>query len=207
MAVGGCRCQLRNALAIQPHFAEAHYNLGNALQELGRLDDAVACYHKALDIQPDFGAAHANLGTTFKKMGRPQDAIASCRNALAINPNFAEAHGIVGNALLELGQLKDAAASFHEALSITPGIAEIWNNLKLVTKALQFSESQEERRDDFYESGLSPAARASTDYALFEYYLDRFRPHEADESFTKAMAALPSETYDAPHGSIGIRSP
>ena len=47
--------------AIQPDFAEAHSNLGNALQELGRLEEAVASYRKALAIKPDYAEAHHNL--------------------------------------------------------------------------------------------------------------------------------------------------
>ncbi len=34
---------ITKALAIKPEYAEAHSNLGNALQDLERLDEAVAC--------------------------------------------------------------------------------------------------------------------------------------------------------------------
>ena len=70
-------------------------------------------------------------------------------------------------------------------------MAEAWNNLTFVTKALHFSEARQDRSGDFYKDGLSHAARATSDFAMLEYYLDGFRPHEADESFRKAMAALP----------------
>ena len=36
------------ALAIKTDYAEAHNSLGTALQVQGKLDDAVASYHKAL---------------------------------------------------------------------------------------------------------------------------------------------------------------
>ncbi len=44
----------RTALALKPDYAEAHNNLGNALKDLGRLEEAVATYHKALALKPDY---------------------------------------------------------------------------------------------------------------------------------------------------------
>ena len=35
--------------------------LGNALKDLGKLDDAVVSYNKALAITPDYAEAHSNL--------------------------------------------------------------------------------------------------------------------------------------------------
>ena len=52
---------ITRALAIKPDYAEAHSNLGNVLQHLGRLEEAVACYQKALDAKPDDAGAAAML--------------------------------------------------------------------------------------------------------------------------------------------------
>ena len=45
------------ALEIKPDYTEAHYNLGNTLQKLGRLDEAVASYNQAIALKPDHAAA------------------------------------------------------------------------------------------------------------------------------------------------------
>lgn len=57
MAIGNCYDKLRKpkqamhylsrAVQISPRTAELRYNLGNALFDLGRLEDAVNCYRKA----------------------------------------------------------------------------------------------------------------------------------------------------------------
>ncbi len=44
---------MTKALAIAPDYAEAHYNLVTALKYMGKLDEAVASYHKALAIRPE----------------------------------------------------------------------------------------------------------------------------------------------------------
>ena len=42
------------ALAIKPDYAEAYYNMGNALKEQGKLEEAIEAYNKALAIKPDY---------------------------------------------------------------------------------------------------------------------------------------------------------
>ena len=49
---------LQKTTALLPDDAGAHCNLGNALRDLGQLDDAVASYRRALAINPDYADAH-----------------------------------------------------------------------------------------------------------------------------------------------------
>ena len=41
-------------MQLQPEFAEAHFNLGNALTAKGQLVEAAACYGRTLQLQPEF---------------------------------------------------------------------------------------------------------------------------------------------------------
>ena len=56
------------AIALKPDFAEAHSNLGNTLQELGRLDEAEASYNQAVALKPDFAEAYYNLGNILQEL-------------------------------------------------------------------------------------------------------------------------------------------
>ena len=47
-------------MKLKPDYAEAHNNLGNTLQELGRLDEAEASYRVAIALKPDLVAALIN---------------------------------------------------------------------------------------------------------------------------------------------------
>jgi tetratricopeptide (TPR) repeat protein len=50
------------ALAIKPDYAEAYNNMGNALKEQGKLEEAIEAYNKALAIKPDYAEAYNNMG-------------------------------------------------------------------------------------------------------------------------------------------------
>jgi tetratricopeptide (TPR) repeat protein len=78
------------ALAHDPDFVEAHYNLGNVLLRLpGRERDAQREFEAALRLKPDFPEAHTNLGTLLARQpGRLREAIAHFEAALRVAPNF-----------------------------------------------------------------------------------------------------------------------
>ena len=72
--------------AIRPDFAEACYNRGVALKELGRLDEAVASYDKAIQIRPDYADAYSNRGAALQELGRLGEAAENYRKAISIAP-------------------------------------------------------------------------------------------------------------------------
>src|SRR5208337_3768553 len=81
------------AIRLKPGFAEAHSNLGNALQCKGRLDEAVISFRQAIRLKPDYAEAHSNLGNALKDKGQLDEAIAACRQAIRLKPDYAGAHG------------------------------------------------------------------------------------------------------------------
>ena len=58
----------QKAISIKPDYAEAYNNLGYALQEQGRLDDAINTYKK-VPITADYIDAHYNMGSALQKQG------------------------------------------------------------------------------------------------------------------------------------------
>ena len=71
---------------------KAHYNLGNVLCELGRLEEAVASYRNALKFNPNLAVIHSNLGAALQELGRLEEALSSCRRALELEPDLAVVH-------------------------------------------------------------------------------------------------------------------
>jgi len=40
---------------------EAHYNLGVALEQTGKIEDAIRCYQEVLRLKPDYAEAQTRL--------------------------------------------------------------------------------------------------------------------------------------------------
>ena len=126
----------QTAVALSPHDAEAHNNLGNTLKELGRLKEAEASYNQAIVLMPNYAEAHCNLGITLHCLGRLDKSEASYNQAIALKPELAEAHINLGITLQELGRLKEAEASYNQAIVLMPHYAEAHCNLGNVLKEL-----------------------------------------------------------------------
>ena len=79
------------AIERKPTLADAHNNLGNALLEQGRLDEAIAAYDRAIQLVPDYAEAHNNRGSVFKDQGCLDEALACFRKAIELKPDYTEA--------------------------------------------------------------------------------------------------------------------
>ena len=115
---------IAKAITINPNVAAFYFSHANALEELGRPEDAVANYDKAISLDPEFADAYYNRGLALKQLNRLDAAIASYDKAISINPDEADAHSNRGLALAGLKQFVDAVASYDKAISINPRIAE-----------------------------------------------------------------------------------
>ena len=82
---------------------QAHSNLGEALSQQGKLDEAIAEYRTAIRLQPDLAVAHYNLGNALKDQGKLDEAIAEYRTAIRLQPDYAEAHCNLGIFLQQQG--------------------------------------------------------------------------------------------------------
>jgi tetratricopeptide (TPR) repeat protein len=115
----------------------AHINLGAALADQGRLNEAIAHYSEAIRIKPDYFVAHVNVGAALAKQGNLNEAIAHYSEAIRIEPNFAEAYYNTGNALLRQGKSKEAIAYYSEAIRINPEFSEARQNMALAFERIR----------------------------------------------------------------------
>jgi Flp pilus assembly protein TadD len=65
---------LRGVCKQDPRHAAAHFYLGEALNRLGRVAEAVAAMERVIELQPDNWRAYHTLGMLFDKMYEPERA-------------------------------------------------------------------------------------------------------------------------------------
>lgn len=81
-----------DAVAADPHHADAHVNLGRLLHQRGRLREAEAHYVAALVARPTDATATFNLAVVLEDLGRPDDALARYREVLELDPSVSDAY-------------------------------------------------------------------------------------------------------------------
>lgn len=119
--------------------AITEHNLATALQEKGRLDEAIAHYQRALAIAPEYAPAHNNLGTVLMAKGQLEQAVVAFREAARLQPHSVSARELLASALYDLGSdqmargaMIQAELSLREAVRLKPDYAEAHNNLGVV---------------------------------------------------------------------------
>jgi tetratricopeptide (TPR) repeat protein len=189
---------LSQAAALDPANAEFHYNLGVALQTLGRTDEAAASYRQALQLQPHRAEAHNNLGHTLLVRGRLDDALACFEQALRLRPDYPEAHHNRGETLRLQGKLAEAATSLQEALRLRPDFAEAHVNLG---RAFAEQGRADEAQACFLESLRLQPDRGDAHNHLGLLFLRQGQFDPARECFEQALCCDPADA-DA-HNNLG----
>jgi Tfp pilus assembly protein PilF len=111
----------KKAFQIKPFYhLEAYYQLGLALMQLGRDQEAIDQFKSLLMAVPQRFDAHFNLGVLLARNGKAEESLAHYTAALQLRPNSPEALNNVGAALADLGRFAEAIPYYRAALQISP---------------------------------------------------------------------------------------
>ena len=96
----------------------AHQNIGEALLEDRKSDEAIGHFRKALRLRPNDAKAHSSLATAlFTQSDRnAEEAFAHWEQSLRLDPANVNARDRFGVALAQQGRLRDAIAQWQESL-------------------------------------------------------------------------------------------
>ena len=137
----------RHALAVTRDNYLAHLDLGNALSEAGKDDEAFPHYRAAQAIAPSSLETNAALATALTARGRPAEAVPLLRTALGIDPRDARLHFDLAVALDDLGESNAAIGELERAVALDPGMARAHHGLgMLLLKAGRTEEGRAQLR-------------------------------------------------------------
>ena len=189
----------KKAIAIKPDYAEAYYNMGNALKDQGKLEEAIEAYNKALAIKPDNAEAYNNMGIALQEQGKLEEAIEAYNKALAIKPDNAEAYNNMGVTLKDQGKLEEAIRAYNNALAIKPDYADAYNNMGVTLKG----QGKLEEAIEAYNKGIAiKPDQAEAFNNMGNALKDQGKLEEAIEAYNKALTIKPDNAEAYRHLSI-----
>ena len=80
----------RRVLDLAPDWIDARINLGVALYQMARLDEAHAEFLAAVELDPSNGIARYNLGCVLEELGKVDEAIGHLRRAARAMPGHSD---------------------------------------------------------------------------------------------------------------------
>jgi tetratricopeptide (TPR) repeat protein len=82
----------QEALSLAPEWVDAHINLGVALYQLGRVEEARDQFAAAVQLDPLSGISRYNLGCVLEEQGHIDEAIDHLRRAARAMPGHPDVH-------------------------------------------------------------------------------------------------------------------
>jgi Flp pilus assembly protein TadD len=111
---------LSEALRLNPYNADAHNDLGGALQQLGYREQAMVHFRTAIRLQPDHAFAHYNMSLLLTDLDDFDEALRELQTARHLLPDRPEIPFKLGVLLSNHGRYSEACANFTEALRLKP---------------------------------------------------------------------------------------
>ncbi|QUY46138.1 serine protease [Acaryochloris marina] len=108
------------AIAIDPKDAAAHFNRGNAYDELNQYNLALKDYSQAIQINPEYSAAYNNRGIIYTNLKQNELAFKDYSRAIQLNPEYVEAYANRGNIYNTLKQNELALKDYSRAIQLNP---------------------------------------------------------------------------------------
>ena len=180
---------IESALQEKPDDPQAHYNLGIALKEVDRLDDATVHFQQCVDLDSNNAEAYNALGNILRMQRQHERAVACFEKALLIQPahvDFRRNLSLVSNDLgvtaNKLGLSHDAIRHFRRAVEHTDSNPEAHINLGITL--------EQTGKLDQAASSFKNAISAKPDFAEAHYHLAHLRSHRSTTGEIDAMQSL-----------------
>jgi len=124
-----------HTLAITQDNYNARIDYGVALEQKGRLAEALAQYEEAERLSPENSQAHYDTGNLLLKMGRLPEALSELQQAVQISPQKPLMHNCLGIVFTELGRFDEAEKEFKETERLDPAYA--WMHFEMAKLRLK----------------------------------------------------------------------
>jgi tetratricopeptide (TPR) repeat protein len=164
-------------------------SLGNALQQSGRLEEALKAYDRGVMFKPEDAELWKSMGNVLVKLERSDEAVLSFQHALKFNPRHLEAASACAQLLFDLKRYDEALTYFNQSDEIEPGRVALYQMRGLCRAgAMRFDEALVDYRRALE---LDPgSAETHNNVGIIHLRYGRF--DEANACFDRALALNPN---------------
>jgi tetratricopeptide (TPR) repeat protein len=132
-------CNAPSASGLPAHvsaqLANRHADLAEAYAEVGRLDEALAQYHRATELAPGFADLRYRMARLLLEDGQTLEARQELEQVVRDRPNFVDALAALGLARYLAGDAAGAHAIWKECLAERPSNARVEAYLGMLERA------------------------------------------------------------------------
>jgi Flp pilus assembly protein TadD len=122
----------KHTIEVTHNNSIAHCELGHALAQTGKPNEALVYYIKALQINPNYAEAYNNLGVILASQNKDKEAIINFYEALRIDSDYAGAYYNLGKVFVNQGRIEEAIVNYRKALHFSPDMTEALYNLSWI---------------------------------------------------------------------------
>jgi Tfp pilus assembly protein PilF/2-polyprenyl-3-methyl-5-hydroxy-6-metoxy-1,4-benzoquinol methylase len=170
--------------------AVALIDAGNALEERGRIAEAMARYDAAVQADPQCARAHLNRGNILAS-ARFDEARRAYQLAITCDPHYAAAHFNLGNLNCRAGELELALHNYQVAIGIRPDFADAF---VAMANALDSLGRTTEAVESYERALIINPAYAEVHFNLGLLAATQGRLEDAIKSLRRALEIRPDST-------------
>jgi tetratricopeptide (TPR) repeat protein len=184
------RLDAKNAIQIDPNYAEAYELLGQVEQKEGNLKGAFGAFSKAVDLNPELFGAQVELGKLLLLSGAPDKALEKAQAVLAKEAGNSEALMLRGSVLMVQKKPQEAAAIFDGLLKKGEKKPETY--LVLATALSQSGENS--RAEKAFTDGIAAHPNfAPLHLGLAQFYAGLKQPSKAESELKRVIELEPDK--------------
>jgi tetratricopeptide (TPR) repeat protein len=176
--------QFKKALQVDPRWAEAHYQLGEAELTQQHWAAAFKEFSVAIDQDPNHVKAHLAIGTMWWQARKYTEAEEHARFVVEHDPTSVDGYMLLGNILLGQKKAQEAIDMYTKAAAIKPNDPGAYLNRGVAYASLKQDGAAEE---DLRKAITVDPKSMPPYYALANFYMAKGDPKKSEEVLRSAI--------------------
>lgn len=128
----GAEAEFRQAIALNPNYAEAHHWYAIYLANLGRHDQAGPEAKRAIELDPLSLLMNLTPALNFHLARQYDRALEQLQKVIDMEPNFVAARSVKGTVLVQKGLFEEAIAEYEKVMEFSKGVIVVETAVKAI---------------------------------------------------------------------------